>query len=96
MLFQDGPYPGEIIRIKCPPECRECGEEIETDFCYVTDRDYPRDTAVCQACADKIIKAVDAVSDHVANLLRDNFREWEIETERITTETDIIFETQCV
>ena len=85
-------YPGEIIRIKSLPECAECGEEIQTDFCYVTDRDYPRDTAVCQACADRIMKACRSVSDHVADLLVDYFRDWETETARITNETEIIFD----
>lgn len=93
-MYGYSPYPriDVIRRIKCQPVCQECGEEITTDFCYATDHDYPRDTAICQACADRIMRACRSVSDHVADLLVDYFREWETETARITNETEIIYD----
>lgn len=93
-MYGFSPYPriDVIRRIKCPPVCQECGEEITTDFCYATDRSDPRETAICQACAHRIMTTCRSVSTYVADLLDDYFREWSIETELATDETDVIYD----
>lgn len=45
-----------FVRIKQLPECKECGKEIETDFCLVLTDDDKFETCVCLECKDKVAK----------------------------------------
>lgn len=83
-------YRSKFIHVKILPRCQECGEEITTDFCYVTDDTDPHNSAVCQECADRILRACSTVSEYVAEIYAEIFEGWSMETCRCTSEADVI------
>lgn len=79
-----------FIRMRKLPICRQCGREIETDFCYQIDEEanWNTETLICENCRDKAIKKF--AGTFLGDALEEWFNQKVEQTDKYVIESDVI------